>query len=110
MATYASLTPVEKATVNELSKLIRSGAGEVAKVFNHLATISQDVDGIALVQSIDAGDDIPDGNGLAGAAALTRAELSTLYTLLNGIRTVNDTTAFRTQATAAAGVNALQGA
>jgi hypothetical protein len=109
MATYASLSPQDKAVVQNTVNLIRAGAGEFAKVYNHLKAIADDTNATALVLSVDAGDTIPNTSGLAGADDMTRAELATLYTLLDTIRSTNDTASFRAQASKAAGINALLG-
>ena len=109
MAAYDSLSDSDKAVVQNTVNLIRAGAGEVGRMFNHLAAIAADTNATGLVMSVDAGDTIPNTSGLAGADDMTRAELVTLYTFLNGIRTTGDTPANRAQMSKAAGINALLG-
>lgn len=109
MATYASLSEQDKAVVQNTVNLIRAGAGEICKVFNHLKAIADDSNATGLVTSIDVGETIPNTCGLAGSDDLTRTEVVNLYNLLNGIRTTNDTTTNRAAMSKAAGINALLG-
>lgn len=109
MATYASLSDSDKAVVQNAVNLIRAGAGEIGQVFNHLRAIAQDTNATALIASVDATDTIPNSSGLAGSDDLTRAEVLALWTVLNDARVAIDSAAFRTQASKAAGINALLG-
>lgn len=109
MATYQSLSAQDKAVVDNTVNLVRAGVGEMGKVFNHVRAIAADSNAVALVASIDAGDTIPNTSGLAGADDLTRAEVVALFTILDGVRQLNDTASFRAQASKAAGINALLG-
>lgn len=109
MATYDSLSPSDKAVVQNTVNLVRAGAGEIAKVFNHLKAIADDSNAVNLVLSVDAADTIPNQSGLAGADDMTRDEIVNLFNLINGIRTTNDTASFRAAASKAAGINALLG-
>ena len=109
MATYASLSPSDKAIVDNTSNTIRAACGEMAKIFNHVKAIADDSNATNLVLSVDAGDTIPNVSGLAGADDLTRTELVAAYNLLNGIRTTNDTTGNRAAMSKAAGINAMLG-
>ena len=109
MATYASLSAEDQAVVQNTVNLIRAGAGEVAKVFNHLNAIADDTNATALVISVDANDAIPLTAGLAGADSMTRAELVSLYQTLIAMRDAYDTPANRAAWSKAAGINALLG-
>lgn len=109
MAAYDSLSPSDKAVVQNAVNLIRAGAGELARIFNHINAIASDTNATGLVMSIDVGDVIPNTSGLAGADDMTRTELVTLYNLLNTVRTTNDNASFRAQASKAAGINSLLG-
>ncbi|HEX9768430.1 MAG TPA: hypothetical protein VGA50_04565 [Kiloniellales bacterium] len=109
MATYDSLSASDKAVVQNTVNLVRAGAGEIAKVFNHLKAIADDSNAVNLVLSIDIGQTIPNTSGLAGADDLTRTEVVDLFNLINGIRTTNDNASFRAAASKAAGINALLG-
>lgn len=107
--TFADLSATDQAVVQNTVNLIRAGAGETARLFNHLRAIAEDTNAVALVTSIDPAETIPNTSGLAGADDLTRAEVVALYMILDGIRTATDGASFRAQASKAAGINALLG-
>src|SRR4051794_37153468 len=107
MATYASLSPEDKAVVQNTDKLIRASAGEMARIWNRIKAIADDTNATGLVTSLDAAEVIPNSSSLAGSDDLTRTEVVALYNLLNGIRTTNDTTANRNAMSKAAGINAM---
>ena len=109
MPDYSALSAADKAVVQNTVQLIRAGAGEMAKVFNHFQAIADDTNATALVVSITAGDTIPNESGLAGSDDMTRTEMVSIYNLIDGIRTANDDASFRAQASKAAGINALLG-
>lgn len=109
MATYASLSAEDKAVVDNISTILRGCAGEMARIWNKIKAIADDSNAVNLMQSVDAGDTIPNKSGLAGADDMTRTELQAVYTLLNGIRTANDTTPNRNSMSKAAGINAMLG-
>lgn len=109
MATYASLNEDDKAIVDNTVNLVRSSAGEIARVFNHLIAIANDTNAVNLVLSIDAAEVIPNTSGLSGSDSLTRTEVVALYNALNTIRTTNDTTANRAAWSKAAGINGMLG-
>ena len=116
MAAYDSFTAQDKAVIQNAVNLVRAGAGEVCRVFNHLIAIANDTNAVNLILSIDAGTGagatIPNTSGLAGADDMTRDEVVSLYNYINAIRTnvtTGDTASFRAQASKAAGINALLG-
>ena len=109
MALYSELSASDKAVVQNVVNMIRSTIGEKARGWNHVKAIADDTNAVNLVLSIDAGDTIPNTSGLAGADDLTRAEVVTLYTLINTDRTNNDTAPNRASMSKAAGINALLG-
>jgi len=114
MATYASLSAEDKAVVQNTVNLLRAGAGEIARVFNHIKAIADDTNATGLVTSIDVGQTIPNTSSLAGSDDLTRTEVVDLYNLLNAIRQngaawTGDDATFRAAASKAAGINALLG-
>lgn len=61
MATYAELNADDKKIVDNTVNLVRAGAGEIARVFNHLIAIANDTNAVNLVLSIDAAENIPRG-------------------------------------------------
>lgn len=109
MATYASLNAQDKLIVDNTVNLLRSSAGEIARVFNHLVAIANDTNAVALVTSLDVGEVVPNNSGLAGSDELTRTEIVNLYNSLNAIRTANDTAPNRAAWSKAAGINAMLG-
>ena len=109
MALYSSLSSEDQAVVQNTVNLIRAGAGEIAKVFNHLNAIAADTNATALVSSIDAGETSPLTAGLAGADGMTRAEIVSLYQTLIAMRDTYDTPTNRAVWSKAAGINALLG-
>lgn len=109
MATYDSLSTPDKAVVQNTTSLIRAACGEMARIWNRIKAIADDSNAVALVTSIDAGETIPNTSGLAGADDITRAELVTVYNLINGIRTTHDTAPNRAAMSKAAGINAMLG-
>lgn len=109
MALYSELSAQDQAIVQNTVNLLRSGAGEIARVFNHLKAIADDANAVALVTSLDASEVIPNESGLAGADDLTRTEVVALYTALNSIRTTNDTAQNRAAWSKAAGINGMLG-
>ena len=109
MALYSELSAQDQAVVQNTVNLIRAGAGEIAKVFNHLNAIAADTNATALVTSVDAGETIPLTSGLGGADSMTRAELVAMYNILIAMRDVYDTPTNRAAWSKAAGINALLG-
>jgi len=109
MGLYADLSAADKAIVQNTANLLRAEAGLLARMFNRVKAIADDTNATGLVTGLDAGEVIPNTSGLAGADDLTRAEVVALYTLLNGIRTTNDTAQNRAAIGKAAGINATLG-
>ena len=109
MATYAELSPADKLIVDNTVNLIRHAAGERARAWNRQKAIADDSNAIALILSIDPGETIPLTGGQAGADDLTRAELVSLWNLLEGDRTTNDDATNRALMSKAAGINAMLG-
>lgn len=107
MATYASLNTQDKKIVDNAVNLIRGSCGEMARIWNRIKSIADDSNATGLITSLDAGEVIPQSSDLAGADELTRTEVVSLYNLLNGIRTTNDTTPNRNAMSKAAGINAM---
>ncbi len=109
MATYDSLSAEDKAVVQNVVNLMRAGAGEIGRVFNHYQAIANDTNATGLVVSIDAGETIPNTSGLAGADDMTRAELVSMWTDFVAMRSTYDIAANRAAWSKAAGINALLG-
>lgn len=107
MGLYANLSPADKAIVDNTTNLIRGACAEMAGIWNRIKAIADDTNATALVTGLDNGEIIPNTSGLAGADDLTEAEVISLFMLLNGIRTTNDTTQNRNAMSKAAGINAM---
>lgn len=93
MATYASLTPEQKDIVAGLTVQLRAFAGEFAKTNVKAQVLVDDWNSQvqAIVSSLDAGEVIPNLSGLAGAASVTKEELTSLVatSLVNLLGTYN---------------------
>ena len=90
---YADLTTDQKQQLQDWLQLVRPIQGEFAKVLNHMAAAktahaSHVGDVLALLVDADA---VPNESGLAGAVDVTKAELTTILTLLNAVLTTYDT-------------------
>lgn len=107
MATYAELSPSDRAVVDNTVNLIRAAAGNKARAWNQQRAIADDTNAVALIVSIDPGGVIPNTSGLAGADDMTRNELVAVWAALEADRTANDTPANRASFSKAAGINAL---
>lgn len=106
MTIYANLNPSDKGIVDNTTNLVRGAAAELAQIFNRIKAIADDSNATGLITALDAGQVIPNTSGMAGADDLTREETVSLYNLLNGIRTTNDTAPNRAAMSKAAGINA----
>ena len=104
MATYDSLSVEDKAVVDNLSGVLRAAAGEIGRLMNHLGAIQDDVNGIAIFGTIDAGETIPNKTGLTGADSMTKAELAAMWATLQTILDTYNTTANRNVWTKACGI------
>lgn len=89
MATYESLSPSQKALLNDMVTLSRSWAGEQARTNNHGEAINTTYNASvsAILASLDAGEVVPNQSGLAGAADLTKEEVITLISHMQNILT-----------------------
>ena len=117
MATYASLSPEDKAVLQNGMNLIRAAAGEICRHFNHQIALSKDANLQAILASVDNTEVIPNTSGLGGADDMTKQELSNLYTYIANMRVIvgtyptgrGESPEFRAAASKAAGVNAMLG-
>jgi hypothetical protein len=95
MAAYDSLSAEDKAVIDNFTNVMRSTAGEVARVFNHMAAIAEDVNAVSIFVSLDADEIIPNRSGLAGADSMTKAQLLAVFNNFGTMETVNNTTSAR---------------
>ncbi len=106
MATYASLTAGQKATVaHALDTMARPALGEYARLLNHFAAFKSEYDAgaAAIIATVDVGEVIPNSSGLAGANDMTQAQWTTFVTAINTLLTTYNTTAMRQSYALAAG-------
>ncbi len=93
MATYDSLTPEQKDILGALTTQLRAFAGEFAKTNTKAEVLVDDWNAqvSAIVASLDAGEVIPNVSGLAGAASVTKEEVTNLMgtSLVNLLATYN---------------------
>jgi len=89
MATYASLTQEQKDIVQAYVNFARAWAGEQARTNNHGEAANDDWNAQinTIVGSLDTGEVIPNTSGLAGAASLTKEEVTTLTSHLQNMQT-----------------------
>lgn len=104
MATYASLSAEDKAVVDNFTNIMRTTAGEFARALNHMNAIAQDSNAVAIFQTLDAGEYVPNRSGLAGADSMTKAELQSVFLVFDALVTSHNTTANRNAWTKMAGI------
>ena len=87
MATYACLTQEQKDILQASTNLVRSWTGEQARTNNHADAINNDYNAqtVTIINSLDAGEIIPNTSGLSGAASLTKEQYITLISHLQNI-------------------------
>lgn len=110
MGLYVDLLPEEKAILEAWERNTRAGLNTVARLVNELRTLQAAADASggprSIVQGLDAGQEIPNTSGLAGAHNLTKAEWASLLQIVDDFLTANDTVAVRQLLTKAAGPTA----
>lgn len=112
MATYAELTAEQKDVLQTFTNLVRSWAGEQARVNNHAQAINTMYNAQiqAILVSLDDNSIIPNTSGLAGSQGLdSDAELVTIVSHLQGILTNYNTSDHRGLWVKAAGASNLIG-
>ena len=106
MAWPGSLDAAEQAIViHYVDQLIRPSMGELARVNNHLDAANNDYNAqaSALLATLTGTDEIPNQAGLAGTAVLTKDEVITLTSYLQGVLTNYNTAGHRQNYVKAAG-------
>lgn len=83
---YADLTTEQKASLDAWMTLFRASAGELARVNNHLDAVNTEYLGsagevLALLQDTDV---IPNASGLTGAEPMTKAQVVTVVSYVQG--------------------------
>ena len=108
---WADLSAEEKAVVTDFVRLARAWAGEQARTSNHSDALNTAYNATVttLLGEIGESELIPDGSGLGGAVTLTRAEVVTLVSHMQGILTDYNTSGHRQLWSKAAGPGNLIG-
>lgn len=108
---WADLTPEEKAVVTDYVRLLRGWAGEQARTNNHADALNTAYNATVttLLSEIGESEEIPDGSGLGGAVTMTRSEVVTLTSHVQGILTNYNTANHRQLWSKAAGPGNLIG-
>lgn len=99
MALWSEVPEEDQAVVLAFMRLLRSGSGELARTNNHLQVAFDMYWGQAkaVIDTLDAGVEIPNQSGLDGAEALTKEEVQdNLMAYITTVLSVN-TTAHRQQ-------------
>ena len=111
MATFSELTVDEQTQLADQMTIIRPMVGALARVCNSFR-IAKDAHtshvGAILAQLVDA-DEVPNTTGLAGAVAITKAEIDEVLTDANAVLAAYDTPAKRQLYTRFAGARNLIG-
>ena len=88
---YADLTTEQKASLNSWMTLFRSTAGELARVNNHQEVVDTEYNGTvsAILGELAGGDLIPNSSGLDGAEPMTKDQVVTVVSYLQGVLAYN---------------------
>lgn len=91
--TYDELSTAEKKIIQDWLGLVRPIQGEFAKLLNHMrvakvAHVSHVGD---VLDKLSSADVVPNESGLVGAIDVTKAELTSILSMLNAVRTAYDT-------------------
>lgn len=97
MATYNSLTTEQKNILQGFLNFTRAWCGEQARCNNHgdVADTDYNAQVSAIISSLDANEVIPNTSGLAGAASVTKEDLISVVSHVQGILTNYNTSAHR---------------
>ena len=108
---FADLTPEQQAVLSAHTRMVRAWAGEQARTNNHAAVLGTNywAQVAAILELLDNADVIPDGSGLDGAGTLTKADVVSLTSYIEGILTNYDTAPHRQKYALAAGPGNLIG-
>jgi len=87
MATYQSLTIEQQRLLQSFTNTLRAWAGEQARVNNHGAVLDTDytAQASAIINSLTAGEIIPNTSGLDGAAGIAKEDLISVVAHVQGI-------------------------
>ena len=111
MATYAELTTEQKSILDAFVGMVRSWSGEQARTNNHGEAINDDYNAqvSAIITTLDAGALVPNESGLSGAASLTKEDIISIVSHIQGVQTSYNTSGHRQLWTKASGAANLIG-
>jgi hypothetical protein len=84
---YADLTAEQKASLDAWMALFRATCGELARAMNHCDVVNIEYNGAAgtVMATLENTDTIPVQGGLTGAEVMTKAEVMTVVSYLQGV-------------------------
>ena len=108
---FADLTPEQQSVLSAHVRMMRAWAGEQARTNNHAAVLGTNywAQVATILALLDDADVITDGSGLAGAGTLTKANVVSMTSYIEGILTGYDTAPHRQMYALAAGPGNLIG-
>lgn len=111
MATFDELTQAQRVTISDYQVMLRSVSGELARVMNHMAALNTawNAQVSATVALLTNGALTTDASGLAGAAQLSKEEVTNITSYCQGILTSYNTAAHREVISKACGAGNLIG-
>lgn len=88
---YADLTTEQKASLDAWMTLFRASVGELARVNNHLDAVNTEYNGAAgtILGLLDGSDIIPNASGLTGAEPMTKDQVVTVVSYIQGVLAYN---------------------
>ena len=106
MATFSELTAEQQGLVAEYTRQQRAMVGAFARLLNQFEALDNMFDGqvSAAWATLDAGETITDGSGLAGTSQLTKAEVDSIAVAIQAILTAYQGEALRQLYTRMAGM------
>ena len=107
---YSELTTEQKASLDAWMTLLRASVGELARVNNHLDAVNTEYNGSAgeVLALLGASDVIPNVSGLTGAEPMTKDQVVTVVSYIQGVLAFN-TSAHRGNIARACGESNLIG-
>jgi len=110
--TYADLTDDQKSTLDDFVQVVRRWCMEQAKAGALASSANDNYNNsvVAILGELVDGDEIPNRSGLSGSESLTKAELVTLVSYLQGVDTNYNTAGHRSNMAKGCGLqNTLRG-
>ena len=107
---YADLTTEQQASLNSWMSLLRGTMGELARVNNHAEVVNTEYNGTAsaILALLDGKDVVPNVGNLDGAEPMTKDQIVTVVSYMQGVLGYN-TAAHRQNLARAAGERNLIG-